>query len=150
MGKQSAEAMIQQALKEDETIDLMNVTLPFRVANWSVLVQPAKPKKSFGSIALVDETQQVEEIKSTIGRVIAVGPSAFIGKTASGIPANLVALDVEAPEQLLGLYVLHQPHTGVKFRLERYKTDVRFIDLENILAVGVDPDDWRFYIGVAR
>lgn len=127
--------------------DLLKDGIPFRPGLWNIVVEPLEPKKvSDGGIELVDVSQQAEEIQMTIGRVLKAGPESMKGKTSSGIDLSNFLEGVTTREQLVGLNVVYQLHTGQQMTLRRTGQRVIVMKVTDLLGVADDPDAWKFYI----
>lgn len=143
----AARRALQQA--DAETVDLLKLDrLPVQPAGWNILVEPMTPKQtSEGGIMLVSESQMAEEVNTTVGRVIACGPTAMQGKTNSGIEIRDFTDDIQKPADLKGRYVIYQKHTGQDVVLKKYgDRKLKLLTVTELLAVVDDPDDLRFYL----
>lgn len=89
-------------------------SFPLEIAMWNVLIEMVRPATRFGGVIQKTGAQmQAEEYLARIGRVILLGPSAMEGKTESGILLKDLTATIKTPEQLIGKYVIQQPHTGI-------------------------------------
>jgi co-chaperonin GroES (HSP10) len=108
---------------------------------WHVLIEPMRAKQKVGSIYVANETQRVEEIQTTIGRLVAMGPTAFTGKTNSG---NELAKGIDR-DTLIGSWVMYQKHTGQEIKLRSGHRLILMNDSE-LLAFVNDPEDFRHWL----
>lgn len=151
-GEIDIDAAARQAKLESSgpRVDFIAEGLPGGMAHWNIAVEPKRPKSmSDGGIALASTVEERQAIQITVGRVIQCGPSAFEGKTSSGIPLNVLAKGVERPEDLIGRYIVHQRFTGLQLTVRRTGQKVLFITNTEILFVfdkGADPDYFEFYL----
>jgi hypothetical protein len=87
--KLNIDQIAQRAMEEngpqDEENQLDLNDMPALPTFWFFIVEPRDPMKQFGMLEIVQESQQADEILTTIGRIVALGPSAMRGKTSSGI-----------------------------------------------------------------
>jgi co-chaperonin GroES (HSP10) len=119
--------------------------LPIVAFTWHVLVEPIRPKeKSAGGIYVPPDAKKAKEIQTTIGIVRDVGPTAFTGKTASGIDLSKFCRDIEGPEDLIGCFVSYQRYTGNVYDLKNGRRLIMITDSE-ILGVVPDPEEFLFY-----
>lgn len=133
--------------KASEDVDLVRDGVPLKVAHWNILVEPVKPKTmSDGGIMLPEDMLKAEAIQTTLGRVLQCGPTAFEGKTSSGISLATLAEGISSAEQLIGRYVIYQKYTGHAIQLRRTGTKLILLTVTEILAVPDNPADWQFYL----
>jgi hypothetical protein len=126
---------------EQELPDLDITQLPIKPMYWHVLVEPMRPKKKHGSLHLAPETQKVEEIQTTIGKIIAIGPTAFTGTTPAG---NDLSKDIDRA-QMIGAWVMWAKHTGQEIKLRSGHT-LRLMDDSELLGVVKDPEEFRHWL----
>lgn len=129
----------------DEEAKLEPITpeqLPMQPMFWHVLIEPMRPKQqSKGGLILAEETTRVEEILTTIGRLVAIGPAAFQGKTESGID---LSKDIDR-DTLVGRWVMYAKHTGQEIKLRSGHRLMLMNDSE-LLAFVDDPEEFRHWI----
>lgn len=92
--------------------------LPLEAAAWQILVQPREAMTKFGQIELPEEVQRVQEITTSVGRVLEIGPTAFEGRTSSGVPLNRIAAGIDKPSDLIGKFVLYAKFTGHEVKIK--------------------------------
>lgn len=127
--------------------DLLTEGFPFLPGGWNIVIQPLKPRSmSDGGLEVVEISQNAEEYQITVGRVLRCGPSAFDGKTTSGIELSKFVEGINTAEQLIGKYIFHQLHVGQILRLRKTDQQIKVIKLTDILGVTEDPHAWKFYI----
>jgi hypothetical protein len=138
--KAGVTAPVAQPPREPLSIEVLNA----KTLNWCILVEPREISEKLGTGVLVKSeiSKEIEEIKTTIGRVIDLGPTALDGKTPSGIQINKVALGIESREDLLGKWVLYQRYTGHAVRNARLGRTVVVLTISELLMVVDNPDDW--------
>ncbi len=86
---------------------------PLEIAMWNVLIEMLRPTTKFAGVIQKTPGQiQADEYLAKIGKVILVGPSAMEGKTESGVLLKDLTATIKTPEQLVGKYIIQQPHTG--------------------------------------
>jgi co-chaperonin GroES (HSP10) len=113
---------------------------PVRPFNWNLIIEPLKPKEtSRGGIYIPEEAQSVEKVQTTVGRVIAVGPTAFTGKSQSGVDMSRFSHTITDPQDLIGRHVIYARYTGSQVKLKGGKT-LLIIDDTNILCDISDPE----------
>lgn len=114
---------------------------PLEIAMWNVLIEMVRPASKYGG--LIEKTAgqiAAEEYLGVIGRVILVGPSAMEGKTESGIALKDLTATIKTPEQLVGKYLIHQPHTGAPVWFAPLPgKKLKIITTTEILAVTTNP-----------
>lgn len=134
-----AEAKAQDAEEQLEPITLEQ--LPGNPMYWFILVEPMLPKKTHGVIHLSQETQKVEQIQCTIGRVVAIGPSAFTGKTPAG---NDLSLDVDRAD-VVGQWFMYAKHVGQEIKLRTGHRLILMEDSDLMMRVN-DPEEFRHWL----
>lgn len=119
--------------------------LPIRTWTWHVLVEPIRPKQTTkGGIIVTTDAQKAKEIQTTIGLVRDVGPTAFQGKTASGIDLSVFSHEIRTAQDLIGRYVSYQRYTGNLYELKNGRRLIMITDSE-ILGEVPNPDEFLFY-----
>jgi hypothetical protein len=85
-------------------------------ASWFVLLLPVQPtKETEGGIELAETTQEAQRVFNHVGRVLAVGPAVYGGKTNSGIDMKGL------PRPEVGEFWAYPQHSGQRYYLrERY------------------------------
>jgi co-chaperonin GroES (HSP10) len=140
---ENIERLIREADKQAalEPVDVTN--LPMQPMFWHVLVEPMRASAKIGSGVLyqADESKRVEEIQTTIGRLVAIGPCAFTGKTNAG---NFLGEGIER-EKLINRWVMYAKHTGQEIKL---RTGHRLLLLNDseLLAFVENPEDFRHWL----
>lgn len=116
--------------------------IPVQSILWRILVQPFPPLKANpgGRIELASQTQQAEEIQTSIGYVLQVGHFAFKSTTQAGLK-----LEEEPFKPKVGDVVLHETYAGQEIKLRSGKKLRILLDTE-VLAIVTDPDEIRAYI----
>lgn len=142
------ERAARKALKEKAPKpDLLKNPPPLTVGAWNILVEPIEPKEeSAGGIILAPITTEADSYQVTIGRVIACGPTAFEGKTTSGIDLGHFTDDIRSPKQLIGKFVMYQRHTGHDITLRETDQKLKILTLQEIVGVVHAPEKFRFYV----
>lgn len=141
----------QAAIAEEQPKpDLLKTGIPLRVGSFYIAVEPITPSQfSAGNhgarILTAAITQEAESYQITIGRVLQCGPTAFDGKTESGIELGHFLPDITCAEDLIGKYVIFRKHTGQKLTLRASGQDIRLMTLDEFLGVTDDPTAWRFW-----
>ena len=136
----------RMAEEADDLPPLTPEDLPLAPLFWSIVVERLVPKKvSEGGIYFSEESQKVEKIQNTIGRVLWLGDLAFKGTTASGIK---LGDDSRVRKLRAGDYVLFARYTGQEVKFVKDKRDRTIIILSDteLLAVVSDPNVIRFWI----
>lgn len=119
--------------------------LPIKPFNWQIIIEPQRPKEtSKGGIIITDTAKEVAQVQTTVGRIIAVGPTAFCGKTQSGVELSKFSPDIKTPQDLIGRYVLYQRYTGLEVKFKRGQRMI-VMDDTNILCDVPNPDELLFY-----
>ena len=119
--------------------------LPIRPMIWQVIVEPQKPREmSASGIVVPPSAQEVAEVQTTIGTVLALGPLAFTGKSQSGADMARFSEHIKVPTDLIGQTVLYQRYTGlvVKFKNGR---KMLVLDDTNLMCDVPFPDEILFY-----
>lgn len=115
---------------------------PIVVTNWRLLVQPLPPKTSAGVIELTKETQEAEEIVTTVAKIIDMGSLSFQARTNAGL-----CLADEQRKPKIGDFILHVQYAGQGIELlDAQKTKLRIIDDTEVLAVVKDPELIKRYV----
>jgi hypothetical protein len=129
-----------------ERVDLIKMhardpaLFPLECGMWHILLQKWTPSAKMGIIEKTATQMQAEEYLTVIGKVIMCGPTAFEGKTESGIPLNQLCASVQKPQDLIGKYVLHTPYTGTDVYFAPLPSiKLKFITATEILAVTTMP-----------
>lgn len=129
-----------------ERVDLIKMRaqnpdlFPLECGMWHILLQKWTPSAKMGIIEKTASQMQAEEYLTVIGKVLMCGPTAFEGKTESGIPLNKLCSSVQTPEDLIGKYVLHTPYTGTDVYFAPLPSiKLKFITATEILAVTTMP-----------
>ena len=135
------EARIAQAEQEEKLEPIKLEDLPLKPMYWHVLIEPLRAKQKIGSLYLSEETKRVEEIQTTVGRIVAIGPCAFTGKTNAG---NDLSLDIDR-STIVGKYVMYQKHVGQEIKL-RSGHLLKLMDDSELLALVDDPDTFRHWL----
>ena len=120
--------------------------LPVLPMFWMVIVEPLLPKTiSDGGIHLAEESQKVEQIQCTIGRILALGDLAFKGKTTAGLALSDCS---RAAALKAGDHVLFARYTGQTIKIRRKDRERMIIILSDseILGVVSKPEHIRFWI----
>lgn len=128
-------------------IDLLKEGFPFEPASWYICLEPVTPVEvSEGGIVLAEITKTAEGYQATVGRVLKCGPTAFAGKTTSGIDLGNFLPGIQCATQLIGKFVLYQAHTGQPLTLRKTGQRVVVMKLTDLLGVTEDPQAWKFYV----
>lgn len=128
-----------QGLQEQDMLDPAD--LPFQVMFWRITVEPMKPRtETEGGIALPDEVQDADRIRTSVGRVLQVGSMAFKARTQAGL---LLSDEPHVPK--VGDYVLHERYAGQEIDLRNGRTVRVLMDTEVLMLV-TDPDKIKHYI----
>ena len=109
---------------------------PIDVGTWNILIEMYEPRRTMGRFVKTQEQIDQEQYLTVIGRVLKCGPTAFDGKTTSGIDCSKVTAHCQSPEELEGRYVIIQRYTGNEIYFAPYPAKkLRFITLQEVLAV---------------
>lgn len=144
------DAIARQAQREVSGKDVDYLTmprsqLPVRAWNWNVLVEPLRPKdQSAGGIYVPPDAKKAKELTTTIGTIIDVGPTAFTGKTVSGIDMSRFSWELRHPSDLIGVVVSYQRYTGNVYELKNGRRLIMLTESE-ILGDVPNPDEFVFY-----
>jgi hypothetical protein len=129
-----------------ERVDLIKMRaqnpdlFPLECGMWHILLQKWTPSAKMGIIEKTATQMQAEEYLTVIGKVIMVGPTAFEGKTESGIELSKLCASVKTPEDLIGKYVIHSPYTGSDIYFAPLPSiKLKMITATEILAVTTMP-----------
>lgn len=129
------------------TVDLLKDGFPFEPSGWYIVIEPVTPAEITESgIVLAEITKTAEGYQATVGRVLKCGPTAFAGKTTSGIELGNFLPGIQSAEQLIGKFVLYQAHTGQPLQLRKTGQRVVIMKLTDLLGVTEDPQAWKFYV----
>lgn len=109
---------------------------PLEIASWQILIEMQRPKDKMGMFHKVESQLQAEQYLTVVGRVLMVGPTAFDGKTESGIDLSRLTATINSAEQLVGKFIIMQRYTGndIYFAPMPAKK-LRVITITEILAV---------------
>lgn len=139
----------QEAERVAERIDLLRIireqpeAFPLEVASWNILIEMVKVKDRMGRFLKHIDQMNQEQYLTTVGRVLLVGPTAFTGKTESGIPLNELTATIKTSEQLIGKYVIIQRYTGNELFFAPWPVKkLRYITATEILGVTTNPGMW--------
>lgn len=119
--------------------------LPIRPFIWQLIVEPKRPKETTESGLLIARSaQEVQEVQTTIGTVVALGPLAFTGKSQSGADMARFSDHIKSPTDLIGIDVLYQRYTGLNVKLKNGRK-LLVLDDTNIMCDVPFPDEILFY-----
>lgn len=131
--------MLNKALGAGNDLHFTDVDVPDpsplpQIGLWRILVRPipAKPKTK-GGIILPDQIMDVKDILGTVGRVLAIGPTAF------NRPEMLVD-GKRSPWFKVGDYVVYSRHAGAKMTYQGVK--LILMNDDEPLAVIDNPQDF--------
>lgn len=119
----------RQKLKEQEEAEQarLDELIPVPVG-WSVLIAIPQPEETYESgLVKAAKTVQHEQILSSIGLVIDLGPQAYADKERFG----------GVPWCKPGDYVMFRPNSGTRFKMG--KREYRLLNDDSIEAVVPDP-----------
>ena len=117
------EARKQAEAEEERLLELVPIPV-----GWSILIAIPQAEDTYESgILKATETRNVEEIMSSIGKVLDVGPQAYSDKDRFG----------DQPWCKVGDFVMFRPHSGTRFRLG--KQEYRLLNDDSVEAVVPDP-----------
>lgn len=125
---------------------LTSKDLPFKAVTWYLIVEPRLPKTYVGTIELAEETKKVEEIQTTIGTVLDVGPLFGRSATQAGLRLNE---DPRIANLKEGDNVLYARYTGQKVHIrvdDKRRPVVLLTDSELMAVVDGDMDSIMFWI----
>lgn len=109
---------------------------PIEIASWQILIEMKRPKDRMGRFVKVATQISNEEYLTVVGRVLMVGPTAFEGKTESGVPLNRLTATISTPEDLVGKWIVMQRYTGNDLYFAPMPgKKLRIITITEILAV---------------
>lgn len=123
---------------------MSHLDLPVRPMFWQIIIQPIEPPTQIGSILIDEKSQEVEQIQTTIGHVLAIGSLAFKGKTAGGVALNEEELIIQ-----VGDCVLFSRYSGQKIKVKNRKGDEKLIIMLNdsdLMGVVSNPERIRFWL----
>lgn len=126
------EAQRLEPITAEEVAALGEVTL------WGILVEPYIPRYS-GSLVLTDSIDSAERICSKIGRILQIGPLAFMSKTSSGLDLSTV----RRPQ--VGEYYLFEMYAGQEMKT-RGGHDLRLVSDTELKFRVSDPELFKGYI----
>lgn len=133
--------------RADEDVDLLKQGFPFEPGLWNIVVEPIKARTmSDGGIEVPDIATEAEAFQITVARVLKCGPSAFEGRTSSGIELRNFLPGITCAADLIGRYVIHQLHTGMNLTFRRTGKQIRIMKLTDLLGATSDPNAWKFYV----
>jgi hypothetical protein len=133
--------------KTEPEVDLLEDGFPFEPAFWNIVVEPIKARTvSDGGIEVPDVATQADGIQLTVCRALKCGPTAFEGKTVSGIALKDFLPGIDCAEKLVGRYFIHQLHTGQELTLRKTGKTIRVLKLTDLLGETGDPNAWKFYV----
>jgi co-chaperonin GroES (HSP10) len=119
--------------------------LPVRPFIWQVVIEPKRPKEtSDGGIVIARDAQKIQEVQTTIGVVVALGPLAFTGKSQSGADMSRFSEHLQKPKDLIGVAVLYQRYTGLNVHLKNGRK-LLVLDDTNLMCDVPLPDEILFY-----
>lgn len=123
--------------------------LPMRPTGWNILIEPVEPpRKSAGGIEYVEQTRDIASIQTNCARVLALGPTAFEGKTSSGIELSKLSDEIKTPGDMVGRWIIYQKHTGQASILRRPLEGKKLMNItaSEILDLVDDPNDFLFWV----
>jgi co-chaperonin GroES (HSP10) len=127
--------------------DLLKEGFPFNPGLWNIVVEPIESKEETeGGIVLAAISQEADAFQVTCGRVLKVGPACMEGRTTSGIELCNFLPSVQTPQQLIGLHVLYQLHTGMSLYLRKTNQRIIVMKVTDLLGETSDPNAWKFYV----
>lgn len=137
------ERMVREADAEAAREPVKPEELHMQPVFWHVLIEPARASVKIGSGVLYrsDESARVEEILTTIGRIVAIGPTAFTGQTPAG---NKLGEGIDR-ETVVGRWVMYAKHTGQEIKL-RSGHVLKLMDDSEILAFVDDPEKFKHWL----
>ena len=119
--------------------------LPIRPFIWQIVIEPKRPRETTESGLLIARSaQEVQEVQTTIGTVVALGPLAFTGKSQSGADMARFSDHITKPADLIGVDVLYQRYTGLNVKLKNGRK-LLVLDDTNIMCDVPFPDEILFY-----
>lgn len=151
--KLNIDRLAQQALRERSPAKVVKISnrvepndddVPVPL-NWQIIVEPLKPKtESAGGIVIAQDAQEAEIYHINVGKVVALGPLAMIGKTPSGLD-----LSIDKDRVKVGAYVQWQRYVGLKIKVQQDNSEDRlFLALEasDLVQIPNDPYRVRFWV----
>lgn len=112
--------------------------------NWQIIVEPLRPVTKIGMIQIAEEAREAELWAINVGKVLAMGPLALQGKTASGLD-----LSVDRDKVKIGIYVQWQRYVGLRIKVRQDSGEDRlFLALagEELVQVPNDPLRIRYWV----
>lgn len=140
---ENIERLIREADQQAALGPIQESELPLKPMFWHVLIEPMRASAKIGSGVLYqsDESKRVEEILTTVGRLVAIGPCAFTGKTNAG---NFLGEGIER-DKLIGRWVMYAKHTGQEIKL-RSGHRLMLLNDSELLAFVENPEDFRHWL----
>lgn len=131
-----------QKLNEREEPNEQDVPSPL---NWQIIVEPIRPQeRTQAGIIIEAMAQEAEEANINVGKVVAIGPLAMMGKTSAGLD-----LSVDAARVKVGVYVQWQRYVGLKIKVRQDSGQDRlFLALEatDLVQIPNDHTRLRFWV----
>lgn len=153
MAKVNVDLAARRALQQNEGVRKMTAEEILEILEpcmWNLLVEPLKPKEeTSGGIILVQEAQQAQEVNTTTALVLACGPTAFDGKTNSGIVLKDLTPKIQKASDLVGKYISFQKFTGqIHILIDNDDEDRKVIVMTNteVLCIVHKPERIRHYL----
>lgn len=137
---------LQAVATERAKPDLLKTGIPGEPTLWRIVVEPVTPNEKVGSLYKADATVDAEKYMTNVGRVLAVGPEALVGKTESGCDLSHVTDSIRKREDLIGKYVVYQKHSGTRMKLRDGGIDLVILTITEIDMITDDPEAWVFYL----
>ena len=128
----------EPTMSREDLAESQSHKLPSPTGYRILLVPYTQPNKSKGGILLADQTLKSEELSTTIGYIVEIGPDAY--KDPLKYP--------EGPWCKKGDYVLFGRYAGARITMQGSNDDnlpLRLLNDDEILAVIDNPED---YVGV--
>ena len=128
--KKRAANMAEAAKRREEEEKLQEVLdeLAPKPVGWSILIAIPQPEEQYeGGLVKASITQQHEQILSSIGLVVELGPQAYKDKDRFS----------EGPWCKEGDYVMFRPNSGTRFKMGR--REYRLLNDDSIEAVVPNP-----------
>lgn len=142
--------LAREARKQNQRqrqLDPNEVIKVVQPSGWNIFIDPLSPKTvSEGGIEIAAESQTVEEVNTSAGYVLAIGPTAMTGVTESGIRIAEILYNIGRPEQLIGKCVVFHKYTGQEIKLRKLGKKIIVMTIPDILAIVHNPDDLQFWI----
>lgn len=114
--------------------------LPLTPLGWRVLVRPYEPPRHAGSIELVDETRESEQLLTYVGQIVAMGDQCYKAVTRSGI--ELANVD---PKPKVGDWIIYGTYGGLTIKTKAGAKYLLMND-DGIMGIVKDPASFRAYI----